>query len=552
MIFISSLFCSSSLASSLLHLDLDYISLRGSRVVAPSSNSSSSPSIATFFNIPYAEPPTGSLRFQPPKPPKPTGLYVHDATKYGPICMQDPQYFSIPGLVIQEDCLNMNVYVPFDAFDAVQKSNSSSGNLLPVAVYLYGGGFTIGFASHPQYNGSSLLFSGNGNDFKGVIVTFNYRVGVFGFAKSRELADRGLLNLGLKDMVQALEWVQKHISLFGGDPDNVTIFGQSAGAYASGALLLAAPLSPATGRPLFHRVMMESGGPQLTWATVASGQEDFTLLLQKTNCHSSTDPITCLQKVPASALLDAAKFMAYTYGPVLDGDFIKYHPITQYNRTNPLPTYTPRSVLINVNRNDGNTFTQGLLTRPDAQTYLAAKFPFLTSLEMEELVSLYPYSSFSSAMDFAGSIYTEHDYFCPLLHLRTSLTKKSLSPSSAKTTVTMSQFDHIPRRGYFHEEQGKNIGVYHGAEVQFLWALDGYFVGGEEVALSRFMVQGFSDFVSGRWDALENDAKKNRDGDSGLWHLNVPACSIPYGLESETILAKREKCAFWWRVYQSF
>ncbi|KAJ3538855.1 hypothetical protein NM208_g5723 [Fusarium decemcellulare] len=194
--------------------------------------------VLEFLGIPYAAPPVKSLRWKPPQPVRKWNETILAATSYGPSCysarmgdLTEPQ---------SEDCLSINVWTK--AQETCEKA--------PVMVWLYGGGFEFGWSNSTVYNGTNLALDGV------VVVTFNYRVGVLGFLGLTELDDEqpNSGNYGLQDQFAALRWVQENISRFGGDPENVTIFGESAGAHAVG-LLMASGLSSG----LFHKAIMQSG-----------------------------------------------------------------------------------------------------------------------------------------------------------------------------------------------------------------------------------------------------------------------------------------------------
>lgn len=177
--------------------------------------------VEAFLGIPYAVPPTGDKRFRPaePLPPSPPGA-VLDASKYGPSA---PGKQLLPGtgppLVYDEDCLTANVFR--------QHRETEEGKLLPVAVYIHGGAFNRGTAS--MHNTASMM-AFSGQPF--VAVSFNYRIGALGFLPSGLSAREGVLNLGLKDQILLLEWVHDNIRAFGGDPEQVTLIGLSAGAHS--------------------------------------------------------------------------------------------------------------------------------------------------------------------------------------------------------------------------------------------------------------------------------------------------------------------------------
>jgi para-nitrobenzyl esterase len=203
--------------------------------------------VRVFKGIPFAAPPIGDLRWRAPQPVIPWDG-VRAADEFGDVCVQPPGQGRLniavlpdgPGM--SEDCLYLNVWTPAE----------SASDRLPVMVYIYGGAYTEGAGSVPLYDGTELAKKG------AVVVTMNYRLGPFGFFAHPDLtaeADHGSSgNYGLMDMLASLEWVQDNIAAFGGDSDNVTVFGQSAGAMAI-ASLVASPQAEG----LFERAISQSG-----------------------------------------------------------------------------------------------------------------------------------------------------------------------------------------------------------------------------------------------------------------------------------------------------
>lgn len=199
--------------------------------------------VAVFKGLPFAAPPVGPLRWREPQPPQ-SWDGVKAADRFSPICMQQGMYpEDSPPEPTSEDCLYLNVWTP---------AGADAGARLPVMVWIYGGALVNGSASTPLYAGDNLAKRGV------IVVTFNYRLGAFGFlahpALTAESPDKVSGNYGHLDQLAALGWVKRNIAAFGGDPDNVTIFGQSSGAI-SVSTLTASPLA----KGLFRRAIGESG-----------------------------------------------------------------------------------------------------------------------------------------------------------------------------------------------------------------------------------------------------------------------------------------------------
>jgi para-nitrobenzyl esterase len=236
--------------------------------------------VDSFLGLPYAAPPTGNLRWRPPQPA--AGWYgVRDGTTFGPSCPQAPSPFAPPP-PFSEDCLYLNVYTP--------AAHSSQGGR-PVLVWIHGGGL-VGDGAR-NYDGTKLAADG------AVVVTINYRLGALGFLAHPALASHGAAgNYGLMDQQAALRWVQRNIARFGGDPDNVTIAGESAG----GLSVLAQMVSPGA-RGLFQRAIVQSGTFALNQQPLAAAEAAGEAFATNVGCPDQT--AACLRSAPVSDLVGA-------------------------------------------------------------------------------------------------------------------------------------------------------------------------------------------------------------------------------------------------------
>ncbi len=263
--------------------------------------------VRAFLGIPYAAPPVGDLRWRPPQPSAHWDG-IRDATHYGNHCMQTHPF---PDMIFQdngpsEDCLYLNVFTPADAH---------SRSHLPVMFWIHGGGYQSGSASEPRHDGDYLPLKGV------VLVTINYRLGVFGFLATPSLAaeaNGAAGNYGLMDMVAALKWVKANIREFGGNPDNVTIFGESAGSIAVSTLMAATPA-----QALFQKAIGESGGAMSLGAPGTPTLADVEKRDQAWADSLGVKTLAQLRALPADTVVaDASKTGAPFFWPVIDGSLL--------------------------------------------------------------------------------------------------------------------------------------------------------------------------------------------------------------------------------------
>jgi para-nitrobenzyl esterase len=263
-----------------------------------------------FLGIPFATPPVGPLRWQPPKPHA-AWTQPLNATTFGKTCAQITELGVFAGPVsVSEDCLFLNVFTPGGAVKPGAKK-------LPVLVWIHGGGLFDGESN--DYDAGALVKGGPGGPT--VVVTINYRLGLLGYLGHAALDAEGhdFGNYGLMDQQEALRWVQRNIAAFGGDPGNVTVGGQSAGATSTAAVMI----SPASSG-LLHRAIFESG-PLLTVADLPLAEQRGAAFAAAAGCSQDTAPAVaaCLRALPVPKILalqgTAAANGPYVTGLIVDG-----------------------------------------------------------------------------------------------------------------------------------------------------------------------------------------------------------------------------------------
>jgi para-nitrobenzyl esterase len=256
-----------------------------------------------WLGIPYAKPPVGRLRFAPPKP---VGNWdgIKDAITFGSAAMQDTVGIG----PVSENCLFLNIWSP-----------AADGAKRPVMFYVHGGAFVSGSGNEDLYYGTSLALKGDV-----VIVTINYRLGVLGFLDFSFLGPDCVANCGLRDVVEALKWVHENIQAFGGDPENITVFGQSAGGTIT-ATLATMP----SARPYISKCIVMSGGP-----THLQSKETANLTAQKYLEFMGVDTAKELLGLPAQKIMAKEReFTRYcnlgsaTFRLTVDHDFVPEFPI---------------------------------------------------------------------------------------------------------------------------------------------------------------------------------------------------------------------------------
>lgn len=304
-------------------------------------------SVCFWKGIPYAKAPVGKRRFQKPEPPEPWDKIL-DATRFGSMVMQpsDTSFSAVLGEADQpmsEDGFYLNIWSP-----------AADGKKRPVLFWIHGGAYQFGSGSSPWYDGTE--FAKNGDV---VVVTINYRLNVFGFLHLSDMFGEKYEssgNLGILDQVAALRWVKENISAFGGDPEQITIFGESAGAGSVGVLL---SLPEAKG--LFQRAILQSGSGAILLRSPQTALNTTERILAQAGIRPGDQDR--LLSIPAGELLKAVQSLGLgmVFGPVIDGKVLKKHPIEALN--NGAASDIP--IIIGVTKDEYNLFT---LTDPSWTT----------------------------------------------------------------------------------------------------------------------------------------------------------------------------------------
>lgn len=443
--------------------------------------------IRAFKSVPYAAPPVGANRWRAPQPVQPwTG--VRDALDLPPSC---PQPTRRPAGWTQEqatseDCLYLNVWTP-----AV-----GDGGRRPVMVWIHGGGYSIGSGSWPLYDGTALARRGDV-----VVITVNHRLGPFGYLHLGELAGEEYAssgNNGQLDLVAVLEWVRDNVANFGGDPGNVTVFGESGGG-AKISTLLAMPAA----RGLFHRAAIQSG-PGVRVGSVEGATKAARRLLESLDIPESR--VDDLWSVPPAKLLEAGGGIGGGLRPLLDGRSVTGHPVEALADGTAIDV----PVLIGCNRDE----SAGSLPAELDEAGLRERLAVFGEEHVDEIVAVYRDAHpDASVIDLLSFVLTDSRMRGGSIRLAEAKTRGTSSP----VFMYFFTYDMAGRAG-------------HGYEIQFVF--DNV---RQPVARPSASRQHLADVMSEAWLAFA------RDGDPGHAGLSKwPAYTVP---ERATMIFGRGECA---------
>ena len=477
-------------------------------------------SVRAFLGIPYAAAPVGELRWKPPLPAAGWDG-VRMAREFGPRPMQPTVYkdmvFRDPGC--SEDCLSLNVWTP----------SKNAKAKLPVMVWIFGGGFLAGGTSEQRQDGVHLAERGV------VVVTMNYRLGVFGFFAHpeliRESSHHAAGNYGLMDQLAALQWVHDNIASFGGDPANVTLFGESAGSFSVSAQM-ASPLA----KGLFQKAIGESGGAFFSGGLPQEPAGAYAAkLAESVGKRTGARTLAELRAMPAQALLDAVSRPSGSgnglrFSLDVDGYFLPeaVSALFAEGKQNDVP------LLAGWNRDEGGLPSAN---GADAIERMRKTAGDEFGKEAGEFLRLYPSATEQeaprSAADFAGDRFIAFSTWAWI-------------DSQARTggqPVFRYHFDRAPPNNFY----GKKTGAYHSADILYVF---GSFDAQPQVSWTP-VDREVSALMQSYWTNFARTADPNGPGlpgwpaysDEGGWrvmHLDSPAAARPDEFRDRYLFLARE------------
>ena len=498
-----------------------------------------------FLGIPFAAPPIGNLRWRPPaehaawQTPK-------SAKSFGPTCAQITELGVFAGPAnSNEDCLYLNVYTP--AVTTTEK--------LPVIFWIYGGGNVDGESN--DYDGSKMANMGHT-----VVVTINYRLNLFGFLAHPALDGEGHLfgNYGLLDQQSAMRWVRRNIAAFGGDPGNITVGGQSAGASDTGLNLI----SPyAAG--LFDRAIIESGAAYLAVAPLATAEAKATAFSVAAGCGSGTDAATaaCLRQLPASTIVALSGTPSangpYIAGTMIDGQIVPSGAASAFAAGR----FTHMPIMNGSVEDEGDFFIaiqeyfsgppRRAITKTDVETYVAGVFggnagpggspPAYPQGTVQRILSEYPSYAYTKPQLRLDAIETD------VMVCRTQHADHLLV---GQVPVYAYEFQDRTAPFYFPTLPGFTSLAYHTSDIQYLFPLwhggdlgTPHMLHGKQQTLSNELVTAWTNFA---WTGNPNahgqtpwpEYKNNKNAASFLAE-NIPVLTT----FSDNSFTAEHKCAFW-------
>ncbi|HUB11797.1 MAG TPA: carboxylesterase family protein [Acetobacteraceae bacterium] len=485
-------------------------------------------SVDEFLGVRYATPPVGDLRWRPPQPVS-RGHQQLDATHFGNYCAQGTSPWGTPST--SEDCLFLNIYAP-----AATSGPQRWERKLPVMVWIHGGGFTAGAGA--AYDPTALVREGNV-----IVVTINYRLGALGlFAHPALDAENHLIaNYALMDQQLALKWLQRNIPGFGGDPHNITIFGESAGGISIYAHLVSRLASG-----LFQKAIIESGAPD--YITLQQSESDGVTLAGKVGCNQGTQQqiAACLRAVPVAELLSN---QATETGAIIDGTLLT-EPLADalaQGRFNQVP------IMNGTNHDEFRlviAFSYDLAGAPlQASGYQAALDGFGSFLpgtgyptsDVPAIIQQYPLSAYSSPDLAAAQVITDGTISCPAFEMDKLM--------AARVPVWAYQFSDENAPSIVAPPVSFPYGAAHFSELQYLFNMSALTIPGTP-ALTPAQL-GLATRMKRYWTAFATNGDPNSVKDVPFWRnfdqmQRYPMQSLDEPRPRPTFqFAQDHQCDFW-------
>ncbi len=463
-----------------------------------------------YLGIPYAAPPVGPLRWRPPQPVT-RWSGVREATQFAPHCAQPASSFGVASMA--EDCLYLNVFAPAGVAPA--------GRNLPVMVWLHGGALIWGESD--DYDPTALVSQGV------MVVTVNYRLGALGFLAHPALGSGptgATGNYGLMDQQAALHWVQQNISAFGGNPANVTLFGESAG----GLSVLTQLASPGA-RGLFSRAIVESGTYAPTTTPLATADAAGEAFAESAGCASQS--AGCLRSLPVPTILQHENPAGYK--PDIDGQVV----VESLGTALATGAFDRVAVIDGTNHDERRLFVALYQLSGDVVT--AANYRSMISSLLGVSVTTsaavagqYPLSGYPSAALALSAAWTDGSFSCPALTIDRSLSQY------VRTYADEFSDENAPER--YLRPVDFSYGAAHESEIQYLFTLQNAPLPGvlspPQERLASTMRKYWTNFAK---QGSPGDPAWPRFDSSGSQVLSL----IPTGPRIETDLADEHHCAFW-------
>jgi para-nitrobenzyl esterase len=416
--------------------------------------------VRSFLGIPYAAAPVGNLRWHAPVP----AAVWNGTLETIAVGSQCPQTLSYAGPSFDEDCLFLNVWTPTGAHD------------LPVMVWLHGGAFIFGSGGDKYYDGAKLA------DHGVVVVTINYRLGVLGFmthpaldVEDPQYPTSG--NYGLEDQRFALQWVQRNIAAFGGDPKHVTLFGESAGGFSTCMHYLSSRT-----QDLFAAAISESGlcGATLLAPSHAVAESQSLTLADQLGCPGNgatalaclrgIDPMTLLAATalpPATSMMPGGPFYQPAILPAVLPNVDGYVFAQPMREAFDAHAFAPRPLLLGSNKDEGTLFHSSVYALPvtDDTSYRAALTVRFGASNVAAIVAQYPIASYPSANDAIAAVTGDAFFVCPTRH--------SVRGAQAGGAPVFRYSFEQPLESPFMQ----GLGVFHSSELPFVFGNDDYPLG---------------------------------------------------------------------------